>query len=246
MPDRRNAQIRIRPPSRLRRKDQKEFEEKFADSYGECVSVPSSYRRKRQRPTVLSAVDVERRILQNISNYRRLLDEHDERVRAQADNVSMKVPVLNAVKNFLQRDLERNMRRAFKKWIQFTAGMRVAERARRKLAEQSVIQCIVRALSNAVLYKTRRALSENAVDQCIEEAISNLIEGKDVPGYLPSFSGNDEQQLRIQKWTNKTTLSLEGGSADGRVSHFGIPQPNIHLPKYKAKRNESVFLWSPN
>ena len=102
------------------------FDDKFAkSSYRECVSSPKSYRHK-QSIVRNEAAELEQTMMQNIASCKASLARYEERL--QSNEILSSLPALLAVRNFVLRDTERKLRRAWKVWTNVMICMRQIER----------------------------------------------------------------------------------------------------------------------
>ena len=112
--------------SRKSNKSRKQFDVKYANSYGACVSSLSSYRRKQSTTYKPSRVDIEQRMHKRVAECRRTLAEYNERL--QSHEIQVNVPAFRVVKNLVLRDTEYKLRMGFNKWIRATKYLRHVDR----------------------------------------------------------------------------------------------------------------------
>jgi len=154
----------------------------------------------------------------NINKYRRALDEHNERLQSQ--EMLINIPVMQAVRNLVLIDQARTLQVALKTWKKFTCAMREKEH------------------NGRMAKKLYRCMAEDIVKDCFNSASksASLV-------LLESLTINESEEVgmmnpfNIQKWrrsrSTQNTTRLDGGTADGRISHFHLPAPN--LSKYTPK-----------
>lgn len=192
-------------------KSRKQFDVKYANSYGACVSSLSSYRRKQSTTYKPSRVDIEQSMHKRVEECRRTLAEYNERL--QSHEIQVNVPVFRVVKNLVLRDTEYKLRMGFNKWIRATKYLRHVEKL------------------NISRKKTIKSITDEIVKQCIHVATCSVVSSK--LEALSKQAALEEEEARklamtVQQWhrsrtQNKMNVLLGGYSADGRNSVFMLP-----------------------
>ena len=195
------------------------FEEKFADSYGACVSSPRSYRRKRSQSTKPESIDLEHEILKNIDDCRRSLVLAEQKVHG----VLINIPVLRVVKNLVLRDVRRLLKIGWLKWRRHLHHERQVER-------------------RALLMKRNSSLvAEEMIGSCLDTAVSKVALMR--ADSFASRSGEDKNKVafKIQRWSRSRSthriLQLDGGSVNGRISFYRLPSPGPSMYQVTQKNN---------
>ena len=196
--------------SRKSNKCRKQFDIKYANSYGACVSSLSSYRRKQSTTYKPSRVDIEQGMHKRVEQCRRTLAEYNERL--QSHEIQVNVPAFRVVKNLVLRDTEYKLRMGFNKWIRATKYLRHAERI------------------NILRNKTIKSITDDLVKQCIHVATCTVVSNK-VEALAKQATLEEEEArklaMSVQQWHRSRTQNkmnvLKGGSADGRNSVFMLP-----------------------
>ena len=197
-------------PKSRKSKSSKQFDVKYANSYGACVSSLSSYRRKQSTIYKSSRADIEQSIHKRVEECRHTLAEYNKRLQSQ--EIQVNVPAFRVVKNLVLRDTEYKLRMGFNKWIRATKYLRHVERV------------------NISRKKTIKSITDDIVKQCIHTATCTVVSRK--VEALAKQAALEEEEARklamtVQQWhrsrtQNKTNVLL-GGSADGRNSVFMLP-----------------------
>ena len=196
--------------NRHKSKSRKQFDVKYANSYGACVSSLSSYRRKQSTTYKPSRVDIEQGIHKRVAECRRTLAEYNERL--QSHEIQVNVPAFRVVKNLVLRDTEYKLRMGFNKWIRATKYLRHVEKL------------------NILRRTTIKSITDDLVKQCIHVATCNVVSNK--VEALTKQAALEEEEARklamtVQQWHRSRTQNkmnvLKGGSADGRKSVFMLP-----------------------
>ena len=166
-------------------------------------------------------------MMQNIQECKNKLAEHEDRLQSQAQEILANIPVFRAVITLFERDAERKLRASLRKWRTIMHHYRRVER------------------DMLLARKATRSTTQDVIKKCISTALSNIISDKKARMVAQSAREEEEARLRafkIQKWNSNKMTTLEGGSADGRKSHFTLPAPRISKYKIKSRSRQGMML----
>jgi len=214
-----HAKLQMTKVSRPKPKETIELrcKERFANSYGACVSSPSSYRRKRNH-TSNAKFDVEKEMLRKIQECKQLLTEYSERMQSQNDFIN--IPALRAVRNLVFRDVERKLRIAWRRWTGLIHHLIRLEQSE-KLAKRSC-----------------RETAEDIIKRWFDMAVSNVMPKK-VVLFASPLSNEKTNPFKVQKWQRvkcSPTHALDYNTGDDRKSRFDLPVPNLSKYQPRSKK----------